>query len=140
MKEDAEATVTAYYDALRAGDALSPFFMESLATVKVSLSERLVGYPDVADELSEQTATTNDWTVESTDLSVTTRDGYGWFHDEVTLAWTDTQMDEHYEFDTRWTGTLEANETDGTWQFVSLHVSAPTEELQTEDDLFNWDD
>lgn len=140
MKQDAEATITAYYDALREGDALSSFFAESLAIVKISLSDRHVGYPDVADELSEQTATTDDWSVESHDLSVTTRDDYGWFHDDVTLAWTDTTLDTDYEFETRWTGTLEANEADDTWQFVSLHVSAPEADLKTdEDELFNWD-
>lgn len=138
MKQDAEATITAYYDALRAGDPLSPFFLESLATVKVSLSERLTGYPDIADELSEQSAMTDAWTVESSDLSVTAREEYAWFHDEVTMAWTNTKRDTDYEFETRWTGALEAN-ADGTWQFVSLHVSTATEELQDDDALFDWD-
>lgn len=139
MKQDAEDTIRAYYDALRAGEPLSPFFLESLATVKVSLSERFSGYPDIADELSEQSAMTEEWTVESTDLSVTTRDEYGWFDDEVTMAWTNTRVDTDHEFDTRWTGTLEANESDGTWQFVTMHVSTTTEELQTDDALFDFD-
>lgn len=141
MKQDAEATITAYYDALRAGEPLSPFFLESLATVKVSLSERLTGYPDIADELSEQSAMTESWTVESSDLSVTARDDYAWFHDDVSIAWTNTKIDADYEFETRWTGTLEANGTDETWQFVSLHVSTAAEEVQNaEDELFSWDD
>jgi hypothetical protein len=139
MKQDAEDTIRAYYDALRAGEPLSPFFLESLATVKVSLSERFSGYPDIADELSEQSAMTEEWTVESTDLSVTTRDDYGWFDDEVTMAWTNTRVDTDHEFDTRWTGTLEASESDGTWQFVTMHVSTATEDLQTDDALFDFD-
>ncbi|ESS08953.1 MAG: SnoaL-like domain protein [uncultured archaeon A07HN63] len=139
MKQDAEATIRAYYDALRAGEPLSPFFLESLATVKVSLSERFSGYPDIADELSEQSAMTTEWTVESADLSVTTRDDYGWFDDEVTMAWTNTRVDTDHEFDTRWTGTLEANESDGTWQFVTMHVSTAAEELQNDDALFDFD-
>ena len=140
MEQDATEMITAYYEALEASEPLSPFFAESLSTVKVGLSEQLVGYPEVADALAEQTATTTDWRVENPDPSVTAREGFAWFHDRVTLAWTDTTLDTDYEFDTRWTGTLEAN-PDGTWQFVSLHVSAPNEELQNAaDDLFSWDD
>jgi hypothetical protein len=140
MKQDAEATIGAYYEALRAGEPLSPFFLESLGSVKISLSDRLTGYPDIADELSEQSAITTEWTVDSDDLSVTAREDYGWFHDEVTMAWTNTRVDTDYEFETRWTGTLEANESDGTWQFVSLHVSTPTDDLQPDDDaLFDFD-
>jgi len=140
MEQDATEMITAYYEALEASEPLSPFFAESLSTVKVGLSEQLVGYPEVADALAEQTATTADWRVENPEPSVTTREEFAWFHDQVTLAWTDTTLDTDYEFDTRWTGTLEAN-PDGTWQFVSLHVSAPNEELQNAaDDLFSWDD
>jgi len=43
-----EETIGAYYDALREGEALAPFFVESPATVKVGLSERLVGYAEKA--------------------------------------------------------------------------------------------
>ena len=58
MEQDAAEMITAYYEALEASEPLSPFFAESLSTVKVGLSEQLVGYPDVADALAEQTATT----------------------------------------------------------------------------------
>jgi len=140
MNDEAEATVTAYYAALREGESLSAFFREAPDTVKVGLSERLVGYADVAAGLSEQTATTVDWTVESHDLSVTADETVAWFSDQVTLEWTDTQVDTDYSFDTRWTGTLTRRESGDSWQFVTLHVSAPNEELQTaEDDLFAWD-
>ena len=139
MKQDAAELITAYYEALEASEPLSPFFAESLSTVKIGLSEQLVGYPEVADTLAEQTATTTDWRVENADPSVTAREEFAWFHDQLTLAWTDTTLDTDYEFDTRWTGTLESN-ADGTWQFVSLHVSAPNKELQNAaDDLFSWD-
>lgn len=140
MKQDAEKTVTAYYSALREGESLSAFFREAPDTIKVGLSERLVGYADVAAGLSEQTATTIDWTVESQDLSVSVEDDIAWFSDTVTMEWTDTQVDTDYSFETRWTGTLTRRESNAPWQFVTLHVSAPDEELQTaEDDLFAWE-
>ncbi len=140
MKQDAEKTVTAYYSALRAGESLSAFFREAPDTIKVGLSERLVGYADVAAGLSEQTATTVGWTVESHDLSVSVDDDIAWFSDQVTMEWTDSQLDTDYSFETRWTGTLTRRERGEPWQFVTLHVSAADEELQTaEDDLFAWD-
>lgn len=141
MNQDAESTITAYYDALRDGESLSAFFAEAPNTVKVGLSERLVGYADVASGLSEQTATTASWTVDSQDLSVSSHEDLAWFSDQVSLAWTDTQANTDYAFETRWTGTLKQRESDDQWRFVCLHVSAPNEELQhTEDDLFAWDD
>ncbi len=140
MNQDAEETITAYYAALRNGESLSSFFAEAPGSIKIGLSERLVGYADVAAGLSEQTATTDDWTVESNELSVSVDGNLAWFSDQVSMAWTDTQTDTSYEFDTRWTGTLKRRENAEEWQFVSLHVSAPTEELQNpEDDLFSWD-
>ena len=141
MEQDAAEMITAYYEALEASEPLSPFFAESLSTVKVGLSEQLVGYPDVADALAEQTATTTDWRVEDAEPSVTAREEFAWFHDRLTLAWTDTTLDTDYEFDTRWTGTLKWSENTEKWQFVCLHVSAPTADLQNpEDELFSWDD
>lgn len=141
MNQDAESTIAAYYDALRGGESLSAFFAEAPNIVKVGLSERLVGYADVASGLSEQTATTESWTVDSQDLSVTAHDELAWFSDQVSMAWTDTQVDTDYSFETRWTGTLERRGSDDEWRFVCLHVSAPNEELQhAEDDLFAWDD
>ena len=140
MKQDAEGTVTAYYSALREGESLSAFFREAPDTVKVGLSERFVGYADVAAGLSEQTATTVDWTVESNDLSVSVDGNTAWFSDQVTLEWTDSQLDADYSFETRWTGTLSRREDGAPWQFVTMHVSAANEELQTaEDDLFAWE-
>ncbi len=143
MNQNAESMLTAYYDALRDGEPLSPFFLESPETVKVGLSEQLRGYAEIAAGLAEQTATTTAWTVESHDRSVAERDSSGWFSDRVTLAWTDTQTDTNYRFETRWTGTLEQRDggDEKPWQFASLHVSAPVLELKAaEDDLFTWDD
>ena len=140
MTQDADETVTAYYEALRTGESLSSFFVEAPNIVKIGISDRLVGYADVADGLSEQTATTDDWTVESHDLSVSVDDDLAWFSDQVSLSWTDIQTDTDYSFETRWTGTLRRHDSDADWQFVSLHVSAPDEALQSaEDDLFSWD-
>lgn len=119
-----EGLVREYYDALRAGDPLYPYFRESPATVKYGLSETLWGYEAVAEALREQTRTTTDWTVESRDLTAGTREDVagqrgdcGWFADDVVMAWTDTDRRTRYEFETRWSGTV----VDG--EFAAMHVS-----------------
>ena len=117
---DAEATIRDYYDALRAGAPLAPFFASD-AGVKFGISERLVGHDEITAGLRAQTETTTDWMVDSQALSVCERDQCAWFSDQVAMAWTDTDARMRYEFDTRWSGTLEAG-TDG-WQFVGMHVS-----------------
>jgi hypothetical protein len=119
-----EATVRAYYDALRAGDPLAPFFADGETTVKFGISETLRG-ETVAEGLREQTRTTADWHVDSRALAVVDGDGWAAFTDEVFLAWTDTGRRIRYEFDTRWSGTLRHRE-DG-WEFVAMHVSTAGE-------------
>jgi hypothetical protein len=125
---NAEATVEDYYEALRRGEPLYPYFAERPDVVKVGVGERLVGYDAVAEGLREQTRTTTDWTVESGDLRVTERDGYAWFSDVVSLSWTDCAADRASAFETRWSGTLErrAGEDETEWLFVGMHVSAPS--------------
>ena len=108
----AEDRVRNYYHALRSGDSLAPFFATGEDVVKVGISERLVGYDEVASGLRDQTETTTGWTVESRDLRVTERDSHAWFADSVWLAWTDTDLNVRYEFDTRWSGTLERRAVD----------------------------
>jgi len=130
---DAEATVRAYYDALRAGDALAPFFAREATPVKFGIGERLRGFEEIEAGLAEQTETTDEWVVDSDRLRVTERDGHAWFSDEVEMAWTDLGTGHRYEFDTRWSGTLErrpsaetADTAAGTpWRFVGMHVSTP---------------
>jgi hypothetical protein len=123
------STVRAYYDALRAGDPLGPFFADGVPTIKFGVSERLVGIDAVEAGLAAQTATTAAWTVESGALRVTARPCHAWFSDEVLLAWTDTERDRRHEYDTRWSGTLESRDgggeptSDGDWRFVGMHVS-----------------
>lgn len=117
----AREAVEIYYDALRAGDPLAPFFADGEATVKFGISETLRGGGAVAEGLREQTATTTDWQVESHDLVVGEREEWAYFADEVFMAWTDTGKRIRYEFETRWSGTLERGE-DG-WRFVAMHVS-----------------
>jgi hypothetical protein len=123
-----EATVRAYYDALRAGEPLYPFFESADAdggrVVKFGISETLRGGA-VAEGLREQTATTADWRVDSRELAVVDGDGWASFADEVFLAWTDTERRIRYEFDTRWSGTLRRR-ADG-WRFVTMHVSTAGE-------------
>jgi hypothetical protein len=60
---------------------------------------------------------------------VTARDCHAWFADRVDMAWTDTERDRRLDFETRWSGTLEARGRAGTdpaapdAQFVGMHVS-----------------
>ncbi|MFB6142768.1 MAG: nuclear transport factor 2 family protein [Halorientalis sp.] len=129
---DATRTVRDYYDALRAGDPLGPYFAETEDLVKFGVGERLAGPTTVREGLREQTARTTDWTVESDALRVTDRGCHAWFSDDVFLAWTDTEVGVRFEFDTRWSGTLERRgddgpDEDGDWRFVGMHVSVPSE-------------
>jgi hypothetical protein len=137
-------TVEEYYEALRRGEPLSPYFVEREDVVKFGVSERLAGYEEVAEGLREQSRTAEDWQVESRQLRVVARESVAWFTDEVALAWTDSDGDRQ-SFDTRWSGVLErvgggggderdedtsdANDEDendaGDWRFAQMHVSAP---------------
>ncbi|PSP94400.1 hypothetical protein BRC91_06325 [Halobacteriales archaeon QS_4_62_28] len=128
--DTARSTIRAYYDALRNEEPLGPFFADG-EIVKFGISETLVGTEAVREGLREQTRTTTDWAVESSALQVTERDDHARFADRVTLSWTDTERQVRYEFDTRWSGTLERRSDDGTlttdehatWRFVGMHVS-----------------
>lgn len=122
---NARTTIVEYYDALRTGDQLGQYFAGERpgdeAYLKFGISERLVGSEQIRDGLRRQTKTTSDWAVTSHDLRVCERDQHAWFSDTVSMAWTDTTADTRYEFDTRWSGTLEFRS--GRWQFVGMHVS-----------------
>ena len=124
---DAASTVRAYYDALREGDPLYPFFADESTTVKFGIGERLTGYEAVRAGLAEQTETTDDWTVESERLVVSAADDHAWFSDDVVMAWTDTEADHRHEYDTRWSGALRHRGDDAdlgtSWRFVGMHVS-----------------
>mgnify|MGYP000675231744 CR=1 FL=1 len=137
----AESAVRSYYDALRNERPLGSFFATG-DVVKFGISEQLVGGDAVREGLREQTRTTTDWVVESDALRVTERPGHAWFADRVTMGWTDTERRIRYEFDTRWSGTLERRAADGSeptgerepatnddapWRFVGMHVSTPGE-------------
>jgi hypothetical protein len=130
---DAAATVRDYYDALRNGDPLVPYFADCDPTVKFGISERLTGYDAVAAGLRAQTERTAEWTAESHRLRVTERACHAWFSDDVTMAWTDTEVDRRHCFETRWSGTLERRDEDGErdehgdWRFVGMHVSTADE-------------
>jgi hypothetical protein len=134
---DARETVEAYYESLRTGEPLWPYFRaptDGPDPVKVGISERLVGLDAIRAGLREQTATTTAWAVESRDLRVTARADLAWFSDAVSLSWTDTRRERRVEFDTRWSGTLERGER---WRFVGMHVSAPSELETAGTDTFN---
>ncbi|RXK46755.1 nuclear transport factor 2 family protein [Halorientalis pallida] len=131
---DAADTIRSYYDALRTGEPLGPFFAGAQsgddAVVKFGTSERLVGTDAIREGLREQTATTVDWAVESHALRTTERERHAWFSDAVEMNWTDTERGIQYEFDTRWSGTLERRDQAGApseWQFVGMHVSTAGE-------------
>ncbi|MCX2819109.1 nuclear transport factor 2 family protein [Haladaptatus sp. F3-133] len=118
---DAEQRIESYYESLRNGETLPPYFADDADLVKYGISERLDGYEEVSEGLRSQTRSTEGWTVESEDLRVTERDGgYAWFTDSVRMAWTDNEKEKGYDFDSRWSGSLENR--DG-WVFVSMHVS-----------------
>lgn len=132
---DPRETIEAYYDALRAGEPLGPFFAGARepsddATVKFGISERLTGLDEIEAGLAEQTRTTAEWVVDSRALRVTERDRHAWFTDDACMEWTDAERGIRFEFDARWSGTLERREgsDDGqTWQFVGMHVSTADE-------------
>ncbi|SIR97450.1 nuclear transport factor 2 family protein [Natronorubrum thiooxidans] len=133
MSDRAETAVRDYYDALRSGEPLSPYFLEEESTVKFGISESLYGFEAVSEALREQTETTAEWAVESHHLVVTERDGVATFVDEVTMAWTDTEDDERRRFETRWSGALvETAERETAvdtreWLFATMHVSVAHE-------------
>lgn len=132
--ERAEEVVHDYYDALRDGDPLEPYFLQDESTVKFGISESLFGGSDVANALEEQTETTESWTVVSKHLVTKEWDGFATFADEVTMTWTDAECGDQNRFDSRWSGTLieRLSDPDGqnggpNWQFTLMHVSAPHE-------------
>ncbi|MFC7175565.1 nuclear transport factor 2 family protein [Halosegnis marinus] len=118
---NAAARIRDYYDALRAGDPLHPFFREDETTVKFGVGEELSGYEAVAAGLRDQTATTTGWEVESRDLRVGSEGPAAWFADDVYMGWNDTEAGIRYEFDTRWSGSLLRE--DDEWLFTGMHVS-----------------
>ncbi|MGQ3410930.1 nuclear transport factor 2 family protein [Natrinema sp. LN54] len=131
MSDHAETVVRNYYDALRNGDPLEPYFLAGESTVKFGISESLFGGSEVATALEEQTETTDDWTIESRNLVVKERDAFATVADEVDMEWTDTDSGERYRFDSRWSATLVRQSDDGSsasdWRFATMHVSAPRE-------------
>lgn len=122
---DARATIDEYYEALRTGKPLGAYFgseqADDDAFVKFGISERLVGGEEIETGLRTQTESTTDWEVTSHSLRVCERNRHAWFSDEVSMTWTDTDTGRRYDFETRWSGTLES--TSGEWQFVGMHVS-----------------
>jgi hypothetical protein len=126
---NARERIESYYDALRAGEPLGPYFGAADAgdddLVKFGISERLVGGDAIRAGLRRQTETTADWTVTSRALRVTERDRHAWFSDDVSMAWTDATTGEERAFETRWSGTLERRA--GEWRFVGMHVSTADE-------------
>jgi hypothetical protein len=126
---DAQSTIREYYDALRTGDPLAPYFAEEHdgddAFVKFGISERLTGSEQIQTGLRAQTETTAKWTVTSHALRVCERGTHAWFSDTVSMGWTSTESGERHEFDTRWSGTLTGSSD--RWQFVGMHVSTADE-------------
>ena len=120
---NAEETIRDYYEALRTGDPLHPYFAEEPTVVKFGITERLTGYDAIEEGLDAQSRTTDEWTVESENLLVEQRDRYAWFSDDVFMAWRDVETGTRHEYGSRWSGTLEHR--GDVWQFVGMHVSAP---------------
>lgn len=120
-----EQRIREYYAALRAGEPLGRFFTDDESVVKYGISDRLAGGSAIEDGLSEQTERTTDWVADSQNLVVYNGGEYAAFSDEVRLEWTDTVEGERYEFDTRWSGTLERRPDRPV--FVGMHVSTARE-------------
>lgn len=119
-----EQTVDAYYEALRTGAPLGPFFVESPDVVKFGIGERLTGYAAIADGLQGQTARTRDWTVESEALRVLDRETHAAFSDTVRLSWYDAESYTDHDYETRWSGTLtHTPNASREWKLLGLHVS-----------------
>ena len=122
---NARTTVTDYYESLRAGESLDPYFADERSGddpfVKLGISERLVGSEQIRAGLRSQTETTTDWEVTSNELRVTEREEYAWFSDTVSMAWTAIEEDRRHDYETRWSGTLEQRSAE--WRFVGMHVS-----------------
>jgi hypothetical protein len=141
MDTSAATVVEAYYDALREGESLEPYFVDADSTTKFGISEALFGYGAVADALETQTETTADWTVKSERLAVREYGEYATMADEVVMAWTDTDDGSEKRFETRWSGTLvrrdavsaengratEAGDDVPVWLFRTMHVSTVDE-------------
>ena len=136
MNASAADVVREYYDALRRGDPLAPYFLAEESTVKFGISEALFGYDEVAEALREQTETTDGWSVESASLVVEERGPVATFADEVTMAWTDVETGDRRRFETRWSGTLvrvdeaengDESEDGPDWRFAAMHVSTAGE-------------
>lgn len=125
MSDGPRETVEEYYEALRRGEPLDPYFVEDEDVVKFGVGETLVG-DDVAEGLREQTRRTDDWRVESRGLRLVERDAYAAFADRVRMAWRDG--DDEYDFETRWSGTLERR-GDDEWAFVGMHVSVAVDDV-----------
>ncbi|WP_227353947.1 nuclear transport factor 2 family protein [Haladaptatus salinisoli] len=121
----AEETVRDYYEALRRGEPLHPFFAAREDVVKFGISERLTGYDEIAAGLREQTDTTADWSVGSERLRVVEGREFARFSDDVRLAWADARTGRRRAFDTRWSGVLERDEDE--WVFTGMHVSVARE-------------
>jgi hypothetical protein len=119
---NAEETIRAYYERLRRGEPLHPYFAERPDVVKFGVGERLVGYDAIEEGLRTQTRTTENWTVESRALRVIEDDDHAHFSDSVRMRWTDTPRDHEYDLSTRWSGSLERSDE---WLFVGMHVSTP---------------
>lgn len=126
MSVSARETVLDYYEALRRGEPLGTYFFEAPEVVKFGVGERLEGYEAVAEGLREQTRTTAEWHVESDALCVLERETHATFSDLVRMAWTDTEAERRYDFETRWSGTLERHGDE--WLFTGMHVSVAWEE------------
>lgn len=124
QSEGAKETIHSYYQALRDGAPLEPYFADVGTVVKYGISETLVGYDAVVEGLRDQTNHTTDWRVDSHDLRVAQRECHAWFSDAVRMSWRDIDLDTRYQFDTRWSGTLERRDS---WDFVGMHVSVSRE-------------
>ncbi|MFB6283570.1 MAG: nuclear transport factor 2 family protein [Halobacteria archaeon] len=125
MSKSPKEFVESYYETLRDGEPLEPYFRDVETTVKFGISEELYGYDETSEGLRRQTDSTRDWKAVSRDLRIFENDGYARFTDEVTLGWYHVEREDRSEFDTRWSGVMVRGSDGNGWVFTQMHVSAP---------------
>jgi len=120
---NAHDTVTAYFDALGAGDAETLIMMMLPAAHYVKIGtdagEVIEGSTGIATYYRNHVASTEDFSSTFINLDVQEREDVAWFYTQQVwkLKWQGTPE----EFVMRMTGVLEKH--DAAWQFAQIHAS-----------------
>ena len=119
----ARETVHAYFDSLVTGDAetLTAMMLPASHFVKIGTDadEVVEGSAEIGAYYRDHVASTEDFSIEFTNLDVHERDDVAWFYTRQVwrLKWRGTRE----EFVMRMTGVLER--ADESWMFAQIHAS-----------------